>query len=540
MKLYVASSWRNKEQPVVVEMLRQAGHEVYDFRAPHLGPGKRGVAANPLAFLSLFSGIGGIDLGLERAGLTCVAQCELDPYRREVLERHWPDVRRYEDVRTLSAALVDGDGCCLECGKQRLNVGIGVGEAVAIGAEQDAIVQREAATVALKDDVVGVASSFSPTTSHTTVAVEPDKRLIPAALVGVAGSLGDNVGLSPIPGDTWANSVERSTCSGTLSGAANPGLMPDGIASGTTLPIEGVNEGATPTRTGDLFHAPIIRHLLPMADVICAGVPCQDWSVAGKRAGISGARSGLFFELIRIVKEMRVKSNGEFPKYVLFENVSGIQSAAGGRDFGIVLNELAQCGAVDVAWRVVDSQHWVPQRRRRVFIVAIFPPVASGDIGIGRAAEILSLTESLRRDSATGRAAGEDVARTLGASTYDNSWKGADHETYVTYVSVPDVAWALQERDRKGPDSDTKEGHLLTVAIRTAQTSANGIGVSADAHAQGVRRLTPVECARLQGFPDSWCHGADGKQYAAYGDAVTVNVALWLGERIRMVHENSR
>jgi DNA (cytosine-5)-methyltransferase 1 len=133
--------------------------------------------------------------------------------------------------------------------------------------------------------------------------------------------------------------------------------------------------------------------------VVTFGSPCQDWSVAGKRAGITGERSGLFFEAIRIVRDVR-------PAFAVFENVCGLFSQNRGWDFAAVLDSLAECGAMDIAWRVLDAQFFgVPQRRRRIFIVADF----AGE----RAAEILSLTEGVRGHSAARSQARQDVAPCL-------------------------------------------------------------------------------------------------------------------------------
>ena len=100
----------------------------------------------------------------------------------------------------------------------------------------------------------------------------------------------------------------------------------------------------------------------PSNGIITGGFPCQDLSVAGKRAGLSGARSGLFWEIRRLVEETETK-------WFILENVPGLLSSNGGKDFGIVLGEMAQLG-YSVGWRVLDAQYFgVPQRRRRVFIV---------------------------------------------------------------------------------------------------------------------------------------------------------------------------
>ncbi len=133
---------------------------------------------------------------------------------------------------------------------------------------------------------------------------------------------------------------------------------------------------------------------LPPVDIITFGSPCQDMSVAGKRAGLDGARSGLFYQAIRIIKEMRDKTNGEHPRYIVWENVPGAFSSNGGADFQAVLREICRvkdeqadipqpakwesAGEIvgegySVAWRVFDSQYWgVPQRRKRIYLVADF------------------------------------------------------------------------------------------------------------------------------------------------------------------------
>lgn len=178
-----------------------------------------------LTFVSLFSGVGGFDLGLEAAGWRCVAQVEWDTQCQAVLARHWPDVQRWGDVSTVS------------------------------GAD------------------------------------------------------------------------------------------------------------------------------LPAADVIAFGSPCQDLSVAGKRAGLEGNRSGLFFEAIRIIREMRDATAGTQPRFVIWENVAGALNSSGGWDFAAVIDSLAELGALDIAWRILDARWFgVPQRRRRVFVVADFAGECAGAI----------------------------------------------------------------------------------------------------------------------------------------------------------------
>ena len=133
---------------------------------------------------------------------------------------------------------------------------------------------------------------------------------------------------------------------------------------------------------------------LPFVDIITGGSPCQDLSVAGKRAGLAGARSGLFMEQIRLIKEMRGATNGKQPRYMVWENVPGAFSSNKGEDFRCVLEETAKVaderavipryekwtpsGCImgdgwSIAWRVHDAQFWgVPQRRKRIALVADF------------------------------------------------------------------------------------------------------------------------------------------------------------------------
>lgn len=142
---------------------------------------------------------------------------------------------------------------------------------------------------------------------------------------------------------------------------------------------------------------------LPSVDIITFGSPCQDMSIAGKRTGLNGSRSSLFHEAIRIIREMRCASNGKYPRYIVWENVPGAFSSNGGEDFRCVLEAI--CSVKDssisiprpagkwtkageilaesysLAWRVLDAQYWgVPQRRKRIFLVADFDGASAGKI----------------------------------------------------------------------------------------------------------------------------------------------------------------
>ena len=137
-------------------------------------------------------------------------------------------------------------------------------------------------------------------------------------------------------------------------------------------------------------------HNLEPVDVVTFGSPCQDLSVAGKRAGLAGERSGLFHEAVRVIRECRA-AYGK-PDFAIWENVPGAFSSNGGRDFAAVIDALVNIGARDVAWRVLDSRFFgVAQRRRRVFLVA--------DFGGERAEQVLALAEGVRGYSPKSRQA---------------------------------------------------------------------------------------------------------------------------------------
>lgn len=173
---------------------------------------------------------------------------------------------------------------------------------------------------------------------------------------------------------------------------------------------------------------------IPPVDVITFGSPCQDLSVAGRRAGLDGERSGLFIEAVRIIKEMRGATNGEYPKYIVWENVPGAFSSNKGEDFRTVIEEIIKIKNTNVsipqpprgkwqtagcimgdgyslAWRVLDAQFWgVPQRRKRVFLV--------GSFGNESAAEILFKREGLRGNFKESRKAWKGLAPDTENDTY--------------------------------------------------------------------------------------------------------------------------
>jgi DNA (cytosine-5)-methyltransferase 1 len=258
-------------------------------------------------------------------------------------------------------------------------------------------------------------------------------------------------------------------------------------------------------------------HNLPPVDVICGGFPCQDMSLAGKRAGFAGHRSSLFFEMVRVTYELR-------PAFLVWENVPGLLSARNGRDFAEVLmalDAIGYCGA----WTGLDARYFgLAQRRRRIFGV-----FAREDIGAGRCAEILSLLHRLRWHPAPRGGEEEDYSAVPGNGVDGGRPYTIDWAAPVTTTTVADPP---------GTARTLTASRTLAVAY-TLPTQAQRNNLDSQtyvAEPHGIRRLTPAEYERLQGFPDGWTAGqSDTQRYRQLGNAVAVPVARWIGTRIMEV-----
>lgn len=354
-------------------------------------------------------------------------------------------------------------------------------------------------------------------------------------------------------------------------------------------------------------------------DCITFGSPCQDLSIAGRRAGLAGERSGLFMEAVRIIKEMRSSTNGLYPTFAVWENVPGAFSSNGGEDFRAVLEELARveqpdtsiprppkggrwskAGAIagngwSLAWRQLDAQYWgVPQRRKRIALVA--------DFGGQRAAEILfertgvsgNPDESIKAWEAT---PGHSQASPSGCDRGGNSYtlkirsgcagggKGAlvQTEKSATLSTLQDqTLFQPVVYDARGNgdgrtcptitgDHENRITDYTAIAIErktfneqsfshykesdkcsTLKAKAGNIGNGSECLIAEktirwiVRRLTPVECERLQGYPDGytdigdWTDSkgkkhkyADSPRYKALGNSIALPQWFWLVQKMR-------
>jgi len=254
-------------------------------------------------------------------------------------------------------------------------------------------------------------------------------------------------------------------------------------------------------------------------DVICGGFPCQDVSVAGNRKGLAGERSGLWFEYLRVLSELT-------PRWVVIENVPGLLSSNRGRDFAVILSGLAELGYFS-SWRILDAQYFgVPQRRRRVFIV--------GSLGNGDSAKILFESESMSGNIEKGKKNERDISGTISTCSGRASFRGRTGENMI----------AIPVLSREGQSYNPSNSNFIWDFHRQDGTYRPQSNTMPTVHSKygtggnnmpfvGVRRLTPVECAKLQGFPGNWNDlMSDSARYRQFGNAVCVPVAEWIGKRI--------
>lgn len=349
----------------------------------------------------------------------------------------------------------------------------------------------------------------------------------------------------------------------------------------------------------------------PRNGIITGGFPCQDLSMAGKRAGLGGARSGLFWEICRLLDETKAQN-------FILENVPGLLSSNQGKDMAAVLEALVERG-YRIGYRVLDAQYFgVPQRRRRVFIVGSF-----GNTGIAPE-KVLAIAEGRSRYLEAGKQKRESITRKITKGIRNSEWwNGSDVADTLTVSSneqrMPDknkMQMIVFEKTINFELSNEKEianclpaelyhhgsvvnqdvdsGHLIvfdphrsdgvriqdktmntltaimgtggnntpmvaypmhgamvgrkdtagpngsgflgendpSYTLTASNQSRHGVGIINN-NSSAVRRLTPLECERLQGFPDDWTSGqADQHRYKQMGNAVAVPVVEWIIKRL--------
>lgn len=299
---------------------------------------------------------------------------------------------------------------------------------------------------------------------------------------------------------------------------------------------------------------------IPKADCWCFGFPCQDISVAGKQLGFNGARSSLFFRVIRLVQDLEEKDR---PTYLFIENVKNLLSVNGGADFLKLLIALDESG-YDAEWQVVNSADYVPQNRERVFIIGhlrgrstakVFPieradrensvQIIGHREGFSRNMQVFSpewITEAL--DTGQGGGRGHYTAFPI----FCDMSKSAGIQTY-------DKAFCLQARYNKGVCNRKEEVSGVCVPVLTSENvtgNKHGIFVQLSEELTvyavwyekyqcyiAIRKLTPRECFRLQGWSDEYFDRAelvnsDSQLYKQAGNGVTVPVIYEIAKRMRV------
>ena len=242
---------------------------------------------------------------------------------------------------------------------------------------------------------------------------------------------------------------------------------------------------------------------LPEFDILCAGFPCQSFSIAGNRKGFEDTRGTLFFEIARLVKEKR-------PSILLLENVKGLLSHEKGKTFRIILQELDGLG-YDVEWQLINSRYFVPQSRERVYII--------GHLRGSRSRKILPLGQvSKRNDKSRKELYAKDECSSTLTATY---WKGYGGGRPMIKESKP-----VQMNYRSNVNSNMKERVQDRDETWTLTSNSNDFTIT-DNHR--VRKLTPIECERLQGFADDWTKGiSDTQRWKCIGNAVTTKVVKYI------------
>ena len=325
---------------------------------------------------------------------------------------------------------------------------------------------------------------------------------------------------------------------------------------------------------------------LPRINAITFGSPCQDFSIAGNRKGMGGERSSLILEAIRLIKECR-------PDFFIWENVKGTFSSNNRQDFAAILQAFANIGGYRLEWQLLNTAWFLPQNRERVYLVGHTSNKSRGQVfPIG---ESLRQTDSIQRQHtntiAAGRRDGQGsyvIESKQHAQVKTNNSKGfetiteGDSLNYQnpnsktrrgrvgkgianTLDSACEQAVIAAQRGRayrgqpqqlefrKDSNSNTlstvqKDNYVVTgglqknAAVMTnetpALTSAMGMGGGHTPIVNKIRRLTPIECERLQGFPDNWTQEgvngpiSDTQRYKMCGNAVTVDVVEAVAKQI--------
>ena len=265
---------------------------------------------------------------------------------------------------------------------------------------------------------------------------------------------------------------------------------------------------------------------LPKIDLITFGSPCQDFSLAGKRKGLSGDRSGLITEAIRLIGECR-------PSVFIWENVKGSFSSNDGEDFAAILQEFTNIGGYRLEWQLLNTSWVLPQNRERVYFVGY------STMPRGHWSGVFPIREKFKGFDERAGYAANVRALVAGANS------GGRHSS-MTLLKIKSATSKVYEEAQEGDsinltaiNSTTRRGR---VGKKTAQT-LDTLCAQAVVKEERIRRLTPIECERLQGFPDNHTEygNYDGEvkkmsntqRYKQCGNAVTVDIVALVAEAVK-------
>lgn len=291
---------------------------------------------------------------------------------------------------------------------------------------------------------------------------------------------------------------------------------------------------------------------VPGRTVLTAGWPCQGNSVAGARGGMDDPRSGLWSHVVRLLADLR-------PAWFIGENVPGLLSVNDGRDFSTVVHDLARLG-YGFTWRILDARHFgVPQRRRRIVIVGRLGDTGAAPAQVllepegvpGDPAQGITPRKSASRSAPDGVEAGRAVG-ILGDHAHTLTAEGQDASEDGTGRGRPVIAFSLKSAPGGADDNFAQGGRLVAFAENQRGELVTGDTLSALSTGGGkpgqgypavtdgviVRTLSPIECERLQGYPDDWTVGQSNSQrYKQLGNSVAVPVFEWVGRRLVAVDD---
>ena len=290
---------------------------------------------------------------------------------------------------------------------------------------------------------------------------------------------------------------------------------------------------------------------LSKVDIITFGSPCQDFSLAGKRKGMEWDRSSLITEAIRLINECR-------PRFFIWENVKGTFSSNNSKDFWAIIQTFANIGGYRLEWQLLNTKWFLPQNRERIYLVGYIGKKSGGQIfpigeNVKGINERTKQTATVRTLTAGGNSGGMHSSMTL------LKVKSATNKGFETATPGDSINYS-------NPNSETRRGRVGKGVAQTLDTACNQAVIGDYRYDEGyterkdgdsptlclrsgdttivnkIRRLTPIECERLQGFPDNWSkYGDDGEisdtqRYKMCGNAVTVDVVEAVAKQIKNVY----